>query len=141
MHMHILFSNSLLWGSRVHLLPRESYWVATALVIGVYFFWPSLSVALAEGTSGAAPAPSQTTQVQPMINRTSVNYFYIQEFRVDGGGNLLSQSEIGEAVYPYLGPYRSEDDIRQACAAVEKMYRDKGYVFVSVDYGPQKTKI
>lgn len=59
---------------------------------------------------------------------------------MEGGGNLIPQAEVGEAVYPYLGPYRSEDDIRQACATLEKMYRDKGYVFVSVDYGPQKTK-
>jgi hemolysin activation/secretion protein len=124
------------------MLPRESALLASALITGAFFFWPSVTISFAQSSTATAPATSTTSTnaVHPMMNRTAVNYFYIQEFRVEGGGNLIPQAEVGEAVYPYLGPYRSEDDIRQACATLEKMYRDKGYVFVSVDYGPQKTK-
>jgi len=139
MHMHILFCNSLWWGDRVHPMPRDGVRFAVALLTGACFFWPFVAFAATDNASAAVPAPA-TNEAHPMVNRPATNYFYIQEFRVDGGGNLLAQTEIGEAVYPYLGPYRSEDDIRQACATLEKIYHDKGYVFVQVDYGPQKTK-
>lgn len=57
--------------------------------------------------------------------------FYIQEFRVIGSTKLTSL-EIEEAVYPFLGPSRSVDDVEQARAALEKVFRDKGYQTVSV---------
>ena len=56
---------------------------------------------------------------------------FIQEYRVEGS-HLLKQAEIGEAVYPFLGPGRTEQDVEQARAALEKVYKDKGYQTVSV---------
>jgi len=136
MHMHALFGNSLWWGNHTH-LSREWMWYGLAFV-AASFFGPTLAGAATDNTAASqAPTP---TEIHPLVNRTATNYFYIEEYRVEGGGNLLPQMDIGEAVYPYLGPYRSEDDIRQACAALEKVYHEKGYVFVAVDYGPQKTK-
>ena len=57
--------------------------------------------------------------------------FYIREFRVDGAKRLKSL-EVEEAVYPFLGPGRSPDDVEQARLALEKAYHNKGYQTVSV---------
>lgn len=57
--------------------------------------------------------------------------FYIREYRVEGG-KRLSSLEVGTAVYPYLGPGRTPDDVEQARQALEKVYHDKGYQTVSV---------
>lgn len=57
--------------------------------------------------------------------------FYIREYRVDGV-KRLQKLEVEEAVYPFLGPARTPDDVEQARAALEKTYHDKGYQTVSV---------
>lgn len=57
--------------------------------------------------------------------------FDIDEFRVEGADNL-PQIEVEAAVYPFLGPNKSAQDVDQARAAVEKAYHDKGLQTVSV---------
>lgn len=64
---------------------------------------------------------------------------YIQEYRVTGA-RLLSQKEIGDTVYPFLGPARTNEDVEQARAALEKAYRDKGYQTVTVEVPPQQVR-
>lgn len=61
---------------------------------------------------------------------------YIREYRVQGTENL-PRIEIEEAVYPFLGPGRSVEDIEGARAALEKAYFDKGFQTVSVQIPPQ----
>ena len=63
--------------------------------------------------------------------------FYIKEFRVLGSHHL-TRTEIEQAVYPYMGPERSPDDVEQARAALEKVIQDKGFGTVSVQI-PQQT--
>jgi hemolysin activation/secretion protein len=58
---------------------------------------------------------------------------YIAEYRVHGA-HALSRLEIETAVYPFLGPDRTEEDVKAACAALEKAYRAKGFGAVSVRY-------
>ncbi len=48
------------------------------------------------------------------------------------GAKRLKSLEVEEAVYPFLGPGRTADDVEQACAALEKVYHDKGLQTVSV---------
>ncbi len=48
------------------------------------------------------------------------------------GSKHLKPVEVEKAVYPFLGPERTQDDIEQARAALEKAYRDAGYQTVSV---------
>ncbi len=57
-----------------------------------------------------------------------------------GGGRLLSSLDIGEAVYPFLGPERTADDVEAARSALEKVYRDKGYQTVAVQVPAQKVQ-
>ncbi len=61
---------------------------------------------------------------------------YVREYRVTGT-KLLKGVEVEEAVYPYLGPGRTTEDVEQARAALEKAYHEKGYQTVSVEVPPQ----
>ncbi len=57
--------------------------------------------------------------------------FYIREYRVDGA-KKLKQLEVEEAVYPFMGPGRTPDDVERARQALEKAYHDKGWQAASV---------
>jgi hemolysin activation/secretion protein len=59
-----------------------------------------------------------------------VRHFDIEEYRVEGN-TLLSPAEIEAAVYDYLGPGRTAEDVEHARAALEKLYQSKGYATVS----------
>jgi len=50
----------------------------------------------------------------------------ISEYRVHGAHGL-TRLEIETAVYPYLGPGRTEEDVKAACDALERAYRAKGF--------------
>src|SRR5665213_2810171 len=84
--------------------------------------------------SGAAAAES------PGADGRTENHFYIREYRVQGGGHLLPNVEVEQAVYPYLGPYRTTDDVEKARGALEQAYRDKGYQTVSVQIPQQQVQ-
>jgi len=62
---------------------------------------------------------------------------YIKQYRVLGAHHL-SRIEIEEAVYPFLGPARTPEDIEQARVALEKAYQAKGYQTVSVQIPAQQ---
>ncbi len=60
-----------------------------------------------------------------------ITNFYIREYRVEGAHRLKSL-EVEEAVYPFLGPARTPDDVEQARVALEKVYHARGFQTVSV---------
>ncbi len=78
-----------------------------------------------------AEAPAENKAEAPLVGD-----MYIREYRVRGS-RLLNGAEIGEVVYPFLGPGRTTVDIDNARAALEKAYHDKGYQTVSVSIPPQ----
>jgi hemolysin activation/secretion protein len=65
------------------------------------------------------------------VRAEEVTNFYIREFRVSGG-KQLKKLEIEQAVYPFLGPGRTANDVDQARAVLEKSYHDQGLQTVSV---------
>ncbi len=67
------------------------------------------------------------------------NRFYIREYRVQGVKHLQS-AEVEDTVYPFMGPERTADDVEQARAALEKLYRAKGYQAASVVIPAQQVK-
>lgn len=88
------------------------------------------------GTTKPAPAkPAETTPAKnaadPAKPAAPAAHFDIDEFRVEGADNL-PQIEVETAVYPFLGPNKSAQDVEKARAAVEKAYHDKGLQTVSV---------
>lgn len=62
--------------------------------------------------------------------------FYIRQYRVEGA-KLLKQLEIEEAVYPYLGPGRTPDDVEQCRQTLEKAFHARGFQTVSVSVPSQ----
>lgn len=54
------------------------------------------------------------------------------------GSKHLTPAEIGEAVYPFLGPMRTEEDVENARAALQEAYHAKGYESVVVEIPPQE---
>ena len=97
-------------------------------------------------TQQAAPAASNpgtgadqdaTSQTPPAAPAPTQRKFFIQEYRVTGS-KILSAAEIGDTVYPFLGPGRTVDDVEQARAALEKVYHEKGYQTVTVEIPEQQ---
>ena len=67
---------------------------------------------------------------------TPKDTYFIQEYAVKGARSL-PKIRIEEAVYPYLGPGRTAEDVESARAALEKAYADAGYQTVAVAVPPQ----
>ena len=82
------------------------------------------------------PAPTQSSGAVPAPER----HFYVAKYRVIGGGNLMPRLEVESAVYPYLGPYRTEEDVEQARQALEQAYHEKGFQTVLVQIPPQQVQ-
>jgi len=75
--------------------------------------------ALAQEASAPAPSASSTAR------------FDIRAFQVKGN-TVLPPDTVERAIYPFMGPGRSEADVESARAALQKAYDDRGYVAVSV---------
>ncbi len=82
-------------------------------------------------TKSYAAQTSEPTALSQLGN------LYIREYRVRGN-HILKMVEVEEAVYPFMGPGRSEQDIEQARLALENIYKAKGYQSVYVQV-PQQT--
>lgn len=93
--------------------------------------------------SSAAPAqpvsdePPPTKAVADQINASTPPSLFIREYRVIGS-KTLPRGEVEKAVYAYLGPGRTEQDVEQARAALEKAYHDLGFQTVSVNVPQQR---
>ncbi len=84
--------------------------------------------------AGRAPSPAEPSAQKPAD--AAVQRFDIYDFAVQGA-ETLPQIEIEEAIYPFLGPNKTADDVEKARAALEKAYHDKGYQTVSVSVPQQ----
>jgi hemolysin activation/secretion protein len=71
------------------------------------------------------------------LGAAGTDTLFIQEYRVDGA-HKLSRRKIEEAVYPYLGPGRTKDDVELARAALEQAYFAEGFQTVAVVIPPQQ---
>lgn len=70
---------------------------------------------------------------------TGESAVFIQEYRVKGA-KKLPRPVVEEAVYPYLGPGRTAEDVEKARAALEKAYQDEGFQTVSVEIPQQDVR-
>lgn len=87
-----------------------------------------LGMASAPAAAQEAAAPDATVSAEPSAQRVDINEYFVE------GNTVLTDSEIERAVYPFLGPDRSLDDVESARAALQKAYEAKGLktVFVEV---------
>jgi hemolysin activation/secretion protein len=65
--------------------------------------------------------------------------FDVNEYVVDGN-TTLQALDIETAVYPFLGPGKSMDDVAGARDALQKAYQAHGFQSVVVDIPPQQVK-
>jgi hemolysin activation/secretion protein len=120
-----------------------------SLAAGLAMTWPAMMrPAMAASQSPAAPATAgmPSTGAPPAGQGAAaakpkgpLPHFDIDDFAVQGSA-LLSQLELEEAIYPFLGPNKTADDVEKARAALEKAYHDKGYQTVSVSVPPQNVQ-
>jgi hemolysin activation/secretion protein len=109
--------------------------LAGALSCGLFMAFVGVNPAAG---AGGTSVPSGETAVTASAGSTAGKpVMYIREYRV-AGATLLSPGEIGETVYPYLGPGRTAEDVEKARAALEKAYHDKGFQTVSVQIPVQQ---
>ncbi|HVC59315.1 MAG TPA: ShlB/FhaC/HecB family hemolysin secretion/activation protein [Acetobacteraceae bacterium] len=87
--------------------------------------WVAFLAAIAGAHAAASPAVAPAPSSEPQ-------HFAIEEFRVEGN-TLLPNEEIEAAVYGFLGPNRTAADAEQARAALEDLYRKKGYPTVTAE--------
>jgi hemolysin activation/secretion protein len=91
--------------------------------------------AVEAGEALATAAPQEQGQA-PVVAPVQLD---IYEYRVEGV-KILPQIEVEEAVYPFLGPGRTTEDVEKARAALEEAYVSKGYQTVAVEIPPQQVE-
>jgi hemolysin activation/secretion protein len=92
------------------------------------------------GNSGAEPMEAvSTTPTEVVVQKEPAKKsgFYVKEYRIEGN-KVLPAIRIQEIVYPYLGENKTIADVEAARSALEKGYRDAGYLTVLVDI-PEQT--
>ncbi len=102
--------------------------------LAVALFLAALSLTSAHAQTASAPSiqPPASPAASPNQPR-----FYIEDFEVKGGANLLTARQIENAVYPFMGPYRTPDDVDHAVSALQKAYHDQGFQAVTVEISQQ----
>ena len=85
----------------------------------------------ASSDSEASISDSENADAAPPAAADDVVRFNIWEFVVKGN-TVLPQVEIEKAVYPFLGEGRTVDDVFAAEAALNRLYRQAGFVTVQV---------
>jgi hemolysin activation/secretion protein len=84
-----------------------------------------------------AVAPAEPPSAS--VAQTTVRTLNVREYRVAGAKHLTAQ-EIGEAVYPHLGPGRTPEDVEAARTALEAVYKEKGFQTVTVEIPEQDAR-
>jgi hemolysin activation/secretion protein len=73
----------------------------------------------------AAPIPGNAAAPPPSAA------FDLNEIRIDGS-TVLPQDQMEEAIYPYLGPGKTVQDVEQARKSLQDAYTKAGFITVSV---------
>jgi len=95
---------------------------------------PAPSSAAPSGTTPASPAtPAQQAAPAAKAPERRVD---IDAYDVDGN-TILDQEAVESAVYPFLGPQRTREDVESARKALEQAYQSRGYQSVVVEIPPQ----
>jgi hemolysin activation/secretion protein len=100
-----------------------------------------IGLGLASLSVHAQSAPqAETEPAQPDTAASQQNnHFDLLELRVKGN-TLIEKKQLERTIYPFLGPNKSIDNVESARAALEELYRTKGYQTVAVDIPEQDVK-
>jgi len=118
------------WQIQIQARTRAAFRRARAILPAILLL-PAAHLFAAAAQPAASPAASPSPAAEPP------QQFYIREYRVLGAKHL-KPVEVESAVYPFLGPGRTLEDVEQARQALLKAYQDKSYNSVEVVVPPQK---
>ena len=112
------------------------------LVLTTFLAGGLVPVVVAQDTEGAESNPQEGVSEAPTESTSPPEVegggpLYIRQIKVRGAKNL-PPIEVEKAIYPYLGPGRTESDVEKARAALEQAYKDRGFQTVEVQV-PQQT--
>jgi hemolysin activation/secretion protein len=88
--------------------------------------------------AAAAQQPAAAQRLAP-AQQSATPRFEIDDFRVDGN-TVLSEEDIDSALYDYLGPDKTINDVEKARAALEAAFANKGYPTVSAEIPVQRVR-
>lgn len=116
-------------------------WLCIPGILNAVETAPSVASSSSKTQSNSQPPAQKQAQPQTQAQGQPQNQptMYIREYRVLGA-HKISNEEVEEAVYPFLGPARTRDDVEKARAALEKAYQAKGFQSVSVEVPLQEPK-
>jgi len=97
---------------------------------------PAKKLTAGEPTGAIGDARAQTSAIAPA---PAAGKLFINEYRISGA-HKLARGKIEAAVYRFLGPGRTRDDVEGARAALETAYHDTGYQTVGVIIPEQEVK-
>lgn len=102
---------------------------------------PAAAPAVPASAAAQKPAAStaQKPGAAPAQKPAALQHFDIDDFAVQGV-DTLPEIDLERAIYPFLGPNKTSDDVEKARAALEKAYHDRGYQTVSVAVPPQNVQ-
>jgi len=86
--------------------------------------------------AGVPAEPQTTPSSQTPVGSEPARTLDIDAYDIVGN-SVLDQGSIEDAVYPYLGPGRTDADVDKARSALEDAYKKKGYETVVVVLPPQ----
>jgi hemolysin activation/secretion protein len=113
------------------------------ILCGFAAVWFGMVMSASAQTVADEPPPvPAVAETPPGVSTNPVDrsqMLYIKEYRVIGS-HQLNRGEIEKAVYPFMGPERTPDDVEHARAALEKAFQDKGFQTVSVQVPQQSGK-
>ena len=96
-----------------------------------------LAVATVCGGSAVANEPAPTWEEPPAFqDAPAPETFSIREYRIIGS-KILPRDIVDKAVYGFLGPGRTPEDVEKARSSLEEAYHKEGYQTVSVGIPPQ----
>jgi hemolysin activation/secretion protein len=99
-----------------------------------------LPAAGATGPVNPPPLPfGETAGTVQAVEAVPVDTFYIRQYRVRGASKL-PRVDVEGAVYRFMGPECTQSHVERARAALEKTYRDAGYMTVSVSVPVQEVR-
>jgi hemolysin activation/secretion protein len=80
---------------------------------------------------GSSNAPAKAAEPAPPERRVDIDAYDVD------GNTILNEEAVDSAVYPFLGPQRTRDDVEAARKALEQAYQSRGYQSVVVEIPPQ----
>jgi len=121
---------------------KDGLWLALAFALLATPLSSAVAAeAVAELPEESSPPDPESALSEPATfpEQRPQSSLFIREYRVQGA-KRLSKLEVEQAVYPYLGPARTERDVEEARTALEKAYKDKGFQAASVQIPAQQAR-